>query len=73
MKQSWKRSWGGEREEVREKSIHLLVCLLFLCLRNGRRVKSEGVQTRLPVGTSLMVGGLLGSPADGVGLHTSFS
>lgn len=35
-------------------------------------MKSEGVQTRLPVGTSLMVGGLLGSPADGVGLHTSF-
>lgn len=67
MKQSWKRNWGGEREEVREKSIHLLVCLFF------SEKWEEGEKTRLPVGTSLMVGGLLGSPADGVGLHTSFS
>lgn len=45
MKQSWKRNWGGEREEVREKSIRLLVCLFFL--RNGRRVKRPVFQWEL--------------------------
>lgn len=33
---------GCEREEVRENSICLLVCLLPLCLRNRGRVESEG-------------------------------
>lgn len=29
MKQSWKKSWSDEREEVKEKSILLLVYLFF--------------------------------------------
>lgn len=72
------RSLVGEGEVVREKS--LLACLLSLLLKNGEwdgggagHADRFGIPSRLPVGTSLMITGLSGSPADWMGLNTGFS
>lgn len=68
------REGDGDREE------HLSLCLPpFSPLEKWGRVESEGPQVvqmaqgspRL-VGTSLVVGDLLGSPADGMGLNSGF-
>ena len=73
--QGWRRSWLGETEEVREK--HTSPCWLLFsqfetceCLK-VRVCRPHGWFGNLPllVGTSLMVGGLLGSPMEGMASH----
>ena len=73
--EGWRRSWVGETEEVRERNTHLLAgffSLSLTCESLRVRVCRPHRQFRdlpLLVGTSLMVGGLLGSPMEGMASH----